>query len=237
MELLASERRVVDAAVALAATLGDDPDHTVAAAALDTAGRIHTGVNVHHFTGGPCAELVVLGVAAAAAAGPLVAVAAAGCWDRGVLAPCGRCRQVLLDRHPDVAVAVPTPGGPEMRPVLALLPDAYVGPGARAERVLRFHRRYYEAVVSGRKTTTVRWGESPAVGPVVLYFEDDDRPPLRGEVVAVARHRLAELTAARLRLAPGETVEQHLAALRGHYPSMPADASVEVVDLVVTGAS
>jgi cytidine deaminase len=65
MKLFDSERRVVDAAQHLAATLGDDPNHTVAAAAMDTAGRIHTAVNVFHFTGGPCAELVVLGAAAA----------------------------------------------------------------------------------------------------------------------------------------------------------------------------
>lgn len=69
MNLFDSERRVVETAERLATTLGNDPNHTVAAAAMDTSGRIHTAVNVYHFTGGPCAELVVLGAAAAAGAG------------------------------------------------------------------------------------------------------------------------------------------------------------------------
>jgi cytidine deaminase len=54
---------------------GSDPDHSVAAAAMDTHGRIHVGVKNHHFTVGPCAELVVLGIAATADAGPLVTMA------------------------------------------------------------------------------------------------------------------------------------------------------------------
>lgn len=53
-----SELRVIEAAEALARILGADPNHTVAAAALDTRGRIHTGVNVYHFTGGSCADLL-----------------------------------------------------------------------------------------------------------------------------------------------------------------------------------
>lgn len=68
MDLFESEQRVVDAAEQLAARLGDDPNHTVAAA-MDVTGTIHTTVNVYHFAGGPCAELVVLGAAAAAGAG------------------------------------------------------------------------------------------------------------------------------------------------------------------------
>ncbi|BCW35129.1 hypothetical protein StoSoilA2_11850 [Arthrobacter sp. StoSoilA2] len=79
------ERRVIEAAEVLARSLGSDPNHTVAAAAMDTNGRIHTAVNVHHFTGGPCAELVALGVAATVGAGPLVAMAAAGDGGRGLI--------------------------------------------------------------------------------------------------------------------------------------------------------
>ena len=87
MKLFDSERRVIEAAERLAASLGSDPNHTVAAAAMDTAGRIYEAVNVYHFTGGPCAELVVLGAAAAAAAGPLVTIAAAGDQGRGLIPP------------------------------------------------------------------------------------------------------------------------------------------------------
>ena len=57
MDPFSSERRVIEAAEALARTLGDDPNHTVAAVALDSRGRIHTAVNVYHFTGGPVLSL------------------------------------------------------------------------------------------------------------------------------------------------------------------------------------
>ncbi|AZL06468.1 MAG: cytidine deaminase [Brevibacterium aurantiacum] len=120
MDLYDSELEVIDVAESLAATLGADENHTVAAAVMDTYGRIHTGVNVHHFTGGPCAELVAIGNAAAAGAGPLVTIAAAGDGGRGLLSPCGRCRQVILDLHPDALVAVPRSGaaGPASSPSL-----------------------------------------------------------------------------------------------------------------------
>jgi cytidine deaminase len=74
--LYPNEQRVLDAANALVAQLGNNPLHSVAAAAMDTLGHIYTGVNVAHFTGGPCAELVVLGAAAAAGAGPLTSTLA-----------------------------------------------------------------------------------------------------------------------------------------------------------------
>lgn len=116
---------VTRAAVDLASTLGENDDHSVAAAAIDADGRLHTGVNVFHFTGGPCAELVVLGVAAAAHASPLRVIAAAGDRGRGVIPPCGRCRQVLSDLHPGILVVVPAADGPAAVAVADLLPGAY----------------------------------------------------------------------------------------------------------------
>jgi cytidine deaminase len=43
---------------------GPDQDgvHTVGAAVRDRDGRAFTGVNLYHFTGGPCAELGALDV-------------------------------------------------------------------------------------------------------------------------------------------------------------------------------
>lgn len=119
------DQQVIAAAEARARTLGENANHTVAAAVIDSDGRVHEAVNVFHFTGGPCAELVALGVAATAGAPRLLAIAAAGDGGRGLIPPCGRCRQVLLDQHPDILVAIPTADGPVMRPVGELLPDAY----------------------------------------------------------------------------------------------------------------
>lgn len=230
MEPLKSELAVIEAAESLARTLGEDPNHTVAAAVMDTQGRIHSAVNVYHFTGGPCAELVALGVAATAGVGPLVAVAAAGDRSRGLIPPCGRCRQVLLDLHPDIVVAIPTEQGPRMRPVAKLLPETYFFPDANALRVLRFNKRYYGAVATGEKGSSVRWDESVRVGPAIFYFEDDERPPLAGEILSVNRYRLSDLTPESLRLPDGATVGKYLAGLRRHYPDMPDDAEVDVVD-------
>jgi cytidine deaminase/uncharacterized protein YqfB (UPF0267 family) len=234
MKLLDSERRVIKAAERLAAGLGDDPNHTVAAAAMDTSGRIHESVNVYHFTGGPCAELVVLGAAAAAGAGPLVTIAAAGDRSRGLIPPCGRCRQALLDIHPDVVVAVPTEDGPAMRPIRELLPDAYFFPDADARRIVRFHQRYYEDIVTGRKTATVRYDDPIAPGPAIFLFEDDEaHRTLNGTVTGVERHRFDRLTAAQARLDGVNSIDQFKANLQGHYPDLPSDAEVDIVTFTV----
>jgi cytidine deaminase len=120
------EQRLVDAAEALVRSLPGGDIHTVSAATMNADGDIFSGVNVQHFTGGPCAELVAIGTAAAANAGPLTTIVAVGDRDRGVLAPCGRCRQVLLDLHPGVSVIVRDgDAGLVTRPVSALLPFGY----------------------------------------------------------------------------------------------------------------
>lgn len=51
---------------------------------------------------------------------------AVGDRERGVIPPCGRCRQVMLDYFPDVKVIVGAPGRLRAVPVAALLPESYV---------------------------------------------------------------------------------------------------------------
>ncbi|MFJ9890485.1 ASCH domain-containing protein [Streptomyces sp. NPDC091287] len=238
MKLFDSERRVIDAAERLATLLGSDPNHSVAAAAMDTAGRIHEAVNVYHFTGGPCAELVVLGAAAAAGAGPLVTIAAAGDQGRGLIPPCGRCRQALLDLHPDVFVAVPTDAGPALRPIRKLLPDTYFFPDAAAHRIVRFNKRYYEAVATAQKTSTVRYDDPIAPGPATFLFEDDEaHRTLNGTVTSVEHHRLDRLTTAQARLDGGTTIDELKTGLQSHYPGLPSDAEVEIVTFTVEGGT
>lgn len=236
MELLDSERRVIAAAEALAATLGHDKNHTVAAAAMDARGRIHTAVNVHHFTGGPCAELVVLGVAAAAGAGPLLTMAAAGDGGRDLLAPCGRCRQIMLDLHPDIFVAIPTDAGPDVVPIRQLLASAYRHPDAVTARLVRFNRRYFDDIVAGRKTSTVRYNDEVPVGPALFVFEDDpEHRTLDGAVLAVARHRLDLITPHEARVESAEALNDLRTGLGQHYPGIPADAEIDVVDFRILG--
>lgn len=116
---------LVAAASALINARGDGAVRTVAAAVLTSDGRVSTGLNLYHFTGGPCAELTALANAAAASSAPVVLIVAVGDAGRGVIPPCGRCRQVLLDLHPDsrVLLSGQDHGGTA---IADLLPASYV---------------------------------------------------------------------------------------------------------------
>ena len=117
LELIAKAEEAIDANAD-----GEGGVHTVGAAVRYAAGRIHVGVNVYHFTGGPCAELVALGTARTSGARELTTIVAVGDSGRGVKAPCGRDRQVLADYHPDIRVIVPTPLGVRNVSIGDLLP-------------------------------------------------------------------------------------------------------------------
>ncbi|KAK4140161.1 uncharacterized protein C8A04DRAFT_32287 [Dichotomopilus funicola] len=109
-----------------------DDNHTVAAAVRSRRDPSQTFValNVYHFTGGPCAELSVLG---AAAAGGLLAddietimavcrrvkpgasPGVDGTAVFRVINPCGRCCQTMLDYSPRMNVVVLDREGKEVR--------------------------------------------------------------------------------------------------------------------------
>ncbi|MFD6971330.1 cytidine deaminase [Streptomyces sp. NPDC059979] len=120
------DHELVQAATQVARTRCRGDHHTMAAAARARDGRIITGVNAYHFTGGPCAELVVIGAAAAQGAYALDTIVAVGDRDRGVVPPCGRCRQVLVDYFPTLKVIVGA--GDRLRTVSVadLLPESYI---------------------------------------------------------------------------------------------------------------
>ncbi|QDQ16772.1 cytidine deaminase [Streptomyces spectabilis] len=116
----------MEAAAHVARTRCRGDDHTMAAAARSRDGRIVTAVNAYHFTGGPCAELVLVGAAAAQGIYELATIVAVGDRARGVVPPCGRCRQVLLDYFPGLRVIVGTGERVRSVPITALLPESYV---------------------------------------------------------------------------------------------------------------
>ncbi|MFF0156114.1 cytidine deaminase family protein [Streptomyces sp. NPDC005263] len=120
------DEEVIQAADRVARLRCRGDNHTMAAAARAGDGRIVTAVNVHHFTGGPCAELVLIGAAAAQGVYELDTIVAVGDRDRGVVPPCGRCRQVLLDYFPGLEVIVPGRDGVRTALVADLLPESYV---------------------------------------------------------------------------------------------------------------
>jgi len=227
------ESKVLDAALKLAASLPDIDEHTVAAAAMDANGVIYTGVNVYHFTGGPCAELVVLGVAAAATA-PLITMVAVGNRGRGILPPCGRCRQVLSDYFPDIGVIMPAwPGeeGPTWVRVSSLLPGTFLRPDASARpRVVYFNARFFDDVVAGRKTSTLRFNDPTPLGPVTFVFEFDDGPrTLSGEVTEIRPSMMQYLMDEEDASDGAGTGEDLLAALRGFYPDLTPESHMEHV--------
>lgn len=126
-ELTEAERELVELArTTIDATTDAGPDedgvHTMGAAVRAGDGRAFAGVNLYHFTGGPCAELVALGAARAAGAETITTVVAVGNHGRGLVGPCGRDRQVLVDYHPGVRVLLPTPEGDRSVVIEDLMP-------------------------------------------------------------------------------------------------------------------
>ena len=119
-ELIELARRTVDAN-----TDGPDGVYTMGAAVRGADGRMYAGINLYHFTGGPCAELVALGRARAEGARELTTIVAVGNEGRGVVGPCGRDRQVFVDYHPTIRVILPTEDGPASVLATDLLPGAY----------------------------------------------------------------------------------------------------------------
>lgn len=120
------DHELIQAAAHVARTRCQGDNHTMAAAARARDGRIVTAVNAYHFTGGPCAELVVIGAAATQGVYELDTIVAVGDRDRGVVPPCGRCRQVLLDYFPALKVIVGQGDRLRAVPVTELLPESYV---------------------------------------------------------------------------------------------------------------
>lgn len=106
---------------------GDGDNHTVAASIYADDGKVYSGMNLYHFTGGPCAEIVALArlVSEGGGAEPLAIVAVAD-RERGVIAPCGRCREVLADYCPDIQVVLKIENGIRAIPLNALLPYRYL---------------------------------------------------------------------------------------------------------------
>ncbi len=118
---------MIRSASEMLARSGDGDNHTVAAAIYADDSQIYSGMNLYHFTGGPCAEIVALARLASDGGGakPLAIVAVAD-RERGVIAPCGRCREVLADYCPGIQVVLRTENGVEAVPLGALLPYRYL---------------------------------------------------------------------------------------------------------------
>jgi cytidine deaminase len=128
-----------------------DISDTVSSACLTSHARTFIGINTFHFSGSVCAENVAFSNAAAGGCSSLntpgltrrergelvegldvkeemLCVVAVANDERGVISPCGRCRQFMFDYYPDIRVIVKTGVGEELGTVGIdeLLPYAYV---------------------------------------------------------------------------------------------------------------
>ena len=105
-EITDSDRELIRAALhALSENFDDGIYHHTVGAAIRTAnGKVYAGVNcagVH----GACAEYVVMGMAVSAGEREFdTIVAAHEKAANGVVAPCGNCRQMLIEYCPEIKV-------------------------------------------------------------------------------------------------------------------------------------
>lgn len=101
----------------------------VGAALLAEDGRVFTGCNVENASYGlaNCAERVAIGKAVSEGARTFSAIAVIGPEDSTACAPCGACRQVLVEFAPDMPVVMPGDGdeGVQITTMAELLPGAF----------------------------------------------------------------------------------------------------------------
>ena len=83
---------------------GEKYNHTVGAAIKCKNGNIYTGVNCDGIHGS-CAEYITMGIAISAGERDFdTIVAVHKDFPNKVIAPCGNCRQMLLEYSPDIKV-------------------------------------------------------------------------------------------------------------------------------------
>lgn len=98
--------------------------HQVGAAVRAASGQVHAGVNMESPGVDVCAEWVALGKAVSAGERRFSCVVAVN--RRGVMSPCGVCRELLHHYAPDIDVIVPDEQGrPTKVTISELLPIPY----------------------------------------------------------------------------------------------------------------
>ena len=125
MKLTSQDNDLIKLARDVVDTYADDSLYTVGAALLASDGTIYTGINVFAQGGGADAEVVVLGQAISQGNKNYKTIVAVGNKERGVIPPCGVCRQLLLDYAPDIYVITEFQGTIQKLRITELLPKAY----------------------------------------------------------------------------------------------------------------
>ncbi|MFC8084528.1 ASCH domain-containing protein [Streptomyces sp. NPDC057340] len=203
-ELVELARRTIDAHT----DAGPDEDgaQTMGAAVMAADYRMFAGVNLYHFTGGPCAELVALGAARAQGARQMRCIVAVGNHD---VMP-------LTQRW--------TPEG-----MSALDPSLCQDRETAGSPIIRFNPRYLEGVRSGTKTKTTRFRDPAQLGPARLVFESDPEVVLSAEVTGIRHCLVSELTLQDAQAEGLTTTAELREALNAHYPDLAGTDQVDVI--------
>jgi cytidine deaminase len=128
-EIAPEDRELLDAAADVLRRNYREPLHTVGAAVRCWSGKIYAAVNVDSVGYGPRAEPIALGMAISGGEREFKTITAVG-NDGSPRAPCGNCRQLLLEYAPVVDVLLSRGDGIVKVPIAKLLPEAYSRPGS-----------------------------------------------------------------------------------------------------------
>lgn len=225
-------RTFVHRAIDHARTWNNGEDHTVASGLLTASGRIVLGLNTHHFLSGPCGKAAALpNHAATAPEDPIIAVDAAHGPTGTIIAPCGKCRQIMFEIAPHIQFVVRDASGLATRTAEQLLPFAFDSRATEHLQRIYMWEGYEAATRTGAKRQTIRIEDPFRPGPANLTFEK-----YTGEVVtipavvtavrSVARHELTEDDA--IRDGFDNLGELH-AALDRHYPGLQSSGTMDIV--------
>lgn len=225
-------RALVSSATTHAQRFNDGEDHTVAAALLTRSGEHVLGLNAYHFLGGPCGEISALANHAAThPSDPVVAVVAVYGPTGQVIAPCGKCRQVLHDLDPTIQCVVRGSNGLEAMTVSELLPHAYDWRSAEQAQRIHMWEGYEPSIRSGAKRQTIRIDDPFHEGPADLVFEKDSGEvvTMAAKVTSVTAVRRCDLTDEHARKDGFSSLAELHDALDTHYPGLSRDDLTDVV--------
>ncbi|SDS04876.1 ASCH domain-containing protein [Brevibacterium sandarakinum] len=215
----------------------DDADHTVAGGLLTESGQVVLGLNTYHFLGGPCGEVAALSNHASTVPDdPIVAVAAAYGPTGDIIAPCGKCRQIILDLSPSILFVVREANGLTARTAEELLPFAYEWRDAERPQRIYMWEGYESAIRAGEKRQTIRIDDPFRPGQADLVFEKDG-----GEVVSIAATVTDVRSVTRSGLTDDDakwdgfdTLTDLNAALDLHYPGLQESSTIDIVAFTVS---
>ncbi|MDN5725902.1 MAG: ASCH domain-containing protein [Propionibacteriales bacterium] len=234
--ITSDERGLVHAAIEHATRWDDGADHTVAAALRTASGATVLGLNSYHFLGGPCGEVSALANHAASRPDDQIKTVVAAYGPTGqVIAPCGKCRQVLFDLDSAIECVIRTENGLVAMPVRDLLPFAYDWRGLEAPQRIHLWEGYESKVRGGSKQQTIRVDDPFRPGPAELVFEKESgETVLAAEVTAVRTVTLAELDNSDAQRDGFADHAELRRALDRHYPGLAQADEVDVVSFAVT---